>query len=216
MNVEIGAEAALFPEKEYINGIAVAVRIQCVYGVLGLRQINTCRKGPLRVNFLDDDILHCLLWILSFYVGRLSVDLVERKMKYFWIENALSHKDYRISLESLLLKYSTAVLISKVRTFWSFALESSGNRKSPRAVPQVDEKKTHKLYTRGLQCFKLNGNHTEKDRYWQKYNFLLFAKCLKMYSFFRICSYCKVCKKCYYDPKKIFLEKYHYGYQKNA
>jgi len=26
MNLEIGAEAALFPEKEYINGIAVAVR----------------------------------------------------------------------------------------------------------------------------------------------------------------------------------------------
>ncbi len=25
MNIEIGAEAALFPEKEYINGIAVAV-----------------------------------------------------------------------------------------------------------------------------------------------------------------------------------------------
>ncbi len=25
MNVKIGAEAALFPEKEYINGIAVAV-----------------------------------------------------------------------------------------------------------------------------------------------------------------------------------------------
>jgi hypothetical protein len=25
MNVEIGAEAALFPEKEYINAIAVAV-----------------------------------------------------------------------------------------------------------------------------------------------------------------------------------------------
>jgi hypothetical protein len=25
MNVEIGAESALFPEKEYINGIAVAV-----------------------------------------------------------------------------------------------------------------------------------------------------------------------------------------------
>jgi hypothetical protein len=28
MNVEIGAEAALFPEKEYINRIAVAVRSQ--------------------------------------------------------------------------------------------------------------------------------------------------------------------------------------------
>ncbi len=27
MNVEIGAEAALFPEKEYINGNAVAVRM---------------------------------------------------------------------------------------------------------------------------------------------------------------------------------------------
>jgi hypothetical protein len=25
MNVEIGAEAALFPDREYINGIAVAV-----------------------------------------------------------------------------------------------------------------------------------------------------------------------------------------------
>ncbi len=40
---------------------------------------------------------------------------------------------------------------------------------------------------RGLQCFKLNGNHTENDRYCQKNNFLHFAKCLKMYSFFRIC-----------------------------
>jgi hypothetical protein len=27
MNVEIGAEAALLPEKEYINGIVVAVRL---------------------------------------------------------------------------------------------------------------------------------------------------------------------------------------------
>jgi hypothetical protein len=40
-------------------------RIQCVkgveYGVLGLRQINTCREVFLLVNFLDDDILHCLL-----------------------------------------------------------------------------------------------------------------------------------------------------------
>jgi hypothetical protein len=27
MNVEIGAEAALFPEKEYINGIDVAVQL---------------------------------------------------------------------------------------------------------------------------------------------------------------------------------------------
>ncbi len=33
----------------------------------GLRQINTRRKVPLQVNFLDDDTLHCLLWVLSFY-----------------------------------------------------------------------------------------------------------------------------------------------------
>jgi hypothetical protein len=31
MNVEIGAEAALFPEKEYMNGIAVAVRVYSGY-----------------------------------------------------------------------------------------------------------------------------------------------------------------------------------------
>ncbi len=33
MNVEIGAEAAQFPEKEYINGIFVAVyyRSPCIY-----------------------------------------------------------------------------------------------------------------------------------------------------------------------------------------
>ncbi len=35
MNVEIGAEAALFPEKEYINRIAVAVHLRGE-GVLSL------------------------------------------------------------------------------------------------------------------------------------------------------------------------------------
>jgi hypothetical protein len=35
MNVEIGAEAALFPEKEYINGITVAVR-ENTYMTLGV------------------------------------------------------------------------------------------------------------------------------------------------------------------------------------
>jgi hypothetical protein len=52
------------------------------------------------------------------------------------------------------------------------------------------------------------------DRYCQKNNFLLFAKCLKMYSFFAFAF--KVCKKCYYDPKYFFLEKYQYGYQKDV
>jgi hypothetical protein len=37
------------------------------YGVLGLEQINICRKVPSKDIFLDDDILHCLLWVLSFY-----------------------------------------------------------------------------------------------------------------------------------------------------
>jgi hypothetical protein len=35
--------------------------------------------------------------------------------------------------------------------------------------------------------WNFNRNHTENDRYWQKNRFLLFAKCLKMYSFFRFC-----------------------------
>jgi len=35
----------------------------------------------------------------------------------------------------------------------------------------------------------------------KKITFYFLAKCLKM---------------CYYDPKKFFLEKYQYGYQKNA
>ncbi len=33
------------------------------YGVLGLRQRKTCHKVPLQDNFLDDDILHWLLWV---------------------------------------------------------------------------------------------------------------------------------------------------------
>jgi hypothetical protein len=29
---------------------------------MGLRQRNTCRKVPVQAYFLDDDILHCLLY----------------------------------------------------------------------------------------------------------------------------------------------------------
>ncbi len=39
MNVEIGAEAALFPEKEYINGIAVAVWVPNTEKICKLYQI---------------------------------------------------------------------------------------------------------------------------------------------------------------------------------
>ncbi len=38
MNVEIGAEAALFPEKEYINGIFVAVQPMLCQDVCGPQQ----------------------------------------------------------------------------------------------------------------------------------------------------------------------------------
>jgi hypothetical protein len=38
MNVEIGAETALFPEKEYINGIAVAVHLAQVSSRKGARE----------------------------------------------------------------------------------------------------------------------------------------------------------------------------------
>jgi hypothetical protein len=43
MNVEIGAEAAQFPEKEYINGIAVAVWV-CLQQASTLCYVVPCRK----------------------------------------------------------------------------------------------------------------------------------------------------------------------------
>jgi hypothetical protein len=39
MNVEIGAEAAQFPEKEYIKGIAIAVRACQNKGVVVVRPL---------------------------------------------------------------------------------------------------------------------------------------------------------------------------------
>jgi hypothetical protein len=59
------------------------------------------------------------------------------------------------------------------------------------------------LFNRGLQCFKLYGNQTENDRYWQKITFYFLQNVSKCTVFFAFAF--KVCKKCYYDPKKIFL-----------
>ncbi len=39
-----------------------------------LRQIHSCHKVPFQVIFLDDDILPCLLWVLTFY-GVLSTEV---------------------------------------------------------------------------------------------------------------------------------------------
>ncbi len=56
MNVEIGAEAAQFPEKEYINGIAVAVwfgkqeEMRKLYGHYNYSQRSTCIVILLLVN----------------------------------------------------------------------------------------------------------------------------------------------------------------------
>ena len=71
-----------------------------------------------------------------------------------------------------------------------------------------------RLHPRGLQCFKLNGNHTENDRYCHKNNFLLFAKCLQMYSFFRICIL--RLQKVLLWPKFFFLQKISIWVSKNA
>ncbi len=67
---------------------------------------------------------------------------------------------------------------------------------------------------RRLQGFKLNGNQTENDRYWQKNNFLLFAKCLKMYSFFSF-LHLKYEKSAKMTPKIFFLKNINMGI-KNA
>jgi hypothetical protein len=49
MNVEIGAEAALFPEKEYINGIAFAVQVEkCSFcEIKYLRMSGKCKQGGI-------------------------------------------------------------------------------------------------------------------------------------------------------------------------
>ncbi len=64
--------------------------------------------------------------------------------------------------------------------------------------------KPMRLSNRGLQCFKLNGNQTENDRYWQKITFYFLQNVWKCTAFFAFAF--KVCKKCYYDPKKFFLK----------
>jgi hypothetical protein len=55
MNVEIGAEAALFPEKEYINGIFVAVWSQAIINPF----------SPITVEYLYYLWQVVGIWILS-------------------------------------------------------------------------------------------------------------------------------------------------------
>jgi hypothetical protein len=50
MNIEIGAEAALFPEKEYIKGIFVAVQILNLYICVPVKLANQRRYLSTLVN----------------------------------------------------------------------------------------------------------------------------------------------------------------------
>jgi hypothetical protein len=46
---------------------------ECTQEVGFLQSLNTCRKVSSQVNFLDDDILHGLLGVFSFYGSRISL-----------------------------------------------------------------------------------------------------------------------------------------------
>ena len=70
MNVEIGAEAALYPEKEYISGIFVAVWI--TYGDSG-GQLHTYVSG--------------FIWILPGHLMVIEKNLLSKGCKSFIIVN---------------------------------------------------------------------------------------------------------------------------------
>jgi hypothetical protein len=53
MNVEIGAEAAQFPEKEYINGIAVAVYTPNEFYMLYVDNKPIVPICKLQISFVD-------------------------------------------------------------------------------------------------------------------------------------------------------------------
>jgi hypothetical protein len=85
MNVGIGAEAALFPEKEEINGIAVAVYYVCVtvemfYSVcLTDQKITIIRQLPLKYEKYTDDFWHTSVQfslVQTIRVSDLSVQLI--------------------------------------------------------------------------------------------------------------------------------------------
>ncbi len=73
-------------------------------------------------------------------------------------------------------------------------------------------------HTRGLQFYTFFGISIGIKRRLidiaKKITFYFLQNVWKCTVFFAFAF--KVCKKCYYDPKKFFLEKYQYGYQKNA
>jgi hypothetical protein len=72
MNVEIGAEAALFPGMEYINGIAVAVWNRC------FQESFSQRNGfPQGINSMESmpGVLKSLKILALTYAGEVAVEL---------------------------------------------------------------------------------------------------------------------------------------------
>ncbi len=55
MDVEIGTEAAQFPEKEYINGIFFAVS---VLGELGIDKLDTSLKYEVKIQLYMSSIFY--------------------------------------------------------------------------------------------------------------------------------------------------------------
>jgi hypothetical protein len=62
MNVKIGTEAAQFPEKEYINGISVAVRCVCCGPEAGRYEI----QAQLRMALKNLNIITTVTWRWTF------------------------------------------------------------------------------------------------------------------------------------------------------
>jgi hypothetical protein len=101
MNVETGAEAALFPGKEYIIGIAVAVqstpthsfsiindRKKSCVRIFSLHRNSSCRFKPFFCFLLNaDELLSCISILRNFignkmqgsWVGNLIIIVIKRK-----------------------------------------------------------------------------------------------------------------------------------------
>ncbi len=80
------------------------------YEILGRRQRNTCRKVPLQVNFLHDDILHGLLRVLSLYARRIVTCSDRFRSSKLWV----LHKMFSLSCGNaeLLHIFSSQVNVS--------------------------------------------------------------------------------------------------------
>jgi hypothetical protein len=93
MNVEIGAEAALFPEKEYINGIAVAVcGLHIIHNRLNFihTRINFIHN---RINFIHNRIYFIrtrLIYIIRIkHQHLISFQALSSPQLSFFLEDAL-------------------------------------------------------------------------------------------------------------------------------